>query len=101
MKINILGSLLFLVLVSCASVNQCPPKKVFLEGSVYSNGEWRTIWTEIEKGELNNPNNYITEEQWKNLQNKIKFDCEECDETDKFKLDSTKEVERKSYKKTK
>ena len=41
------------------------------------NGEWRTIFTEIEAGELNNIKKFITKEQWEEMQNQIKLDSQE------------------------
>ena len=53
-----------------------------MSGNVYCNGEWRDIYMEIEKGELDNPKNYMTKEQWKKAQKGILFDkeCEDCEE---------------------
>ena len=67
-------SFLFL---NCCPVYKCPEKTIILEGNLMCNGEWRTIFTEIEAGELNNIKKFITKEQWEEMQNQIKLDSQE------------------------
>jgi len=75
--VKIIILLLLITLISCSPVYKCPEKTIILEGNLMCNGEWRTIFTEIEAGELNNIKKFITKEQWEEMQNQIKLDSQE------------------------
>jgi len=66
--------LVFLIMGCAPAVGVCPSQKVYLEGNIYRNGQWTTVFTEIDKGELSNPKNYMTEKQYKEKIKNYKMD---------------------------
>jgi len=96
---NLIICLIIVGLFGCAT---CPTEDIVLQGSLFCNGEFRDIFTEIKAGELNDPNNYMNMEEWEKAKEEIIFDKPETifkqnmpthDELDmKYPIENLKEL---------
>lgn len=77
---KIISILIILLLMTACSktIYRCPNEDIVLtDKSLFCNGEFREVFTEIKAGELDNPNNYLNKKQWEDMKKTIVFDKED------------------------
>jgi hypothetical protein len=62
-------------MIACSkTIYRCPSEDIVVTGSLFCNGKFRDIFTEIKAGELDNPENYLNNKQWEEMKKTIIFD---------------------------